>query len=53
MIDPLELYSTDDSFKQFVDKYCDKHSKTPVEALLDYVVREVGLCYILAKEAEE
>lgn len=50
MMDLLELYSTDEDFKRYVDKYCEKHGKTAIETLLDNIVQEVGICYKFMKK---
>ena len=34
-----ELYLSNDRIKEYVDKYCIKHNKKPIDAVKDVVVR--------------
>ena len=45
-IDYLELYKSNEDFKQYVDKYCVSYNKTLSECLEVKLVRIVGRYYL-------
>lgn len=45
----LDYYNTNVEFKEYVDKYCTKHSKTCEEALHDKIILDY-FNYLLQKE---
>lgn len=40
-----EFYKSNPDFKEFVDKYCNKHKLTPEQALEHMLVKEIGRQY--------
>jgi hypothetical protein len=41
----MEAYNTNQDFKEYVDRYCNKHKVTVEEALNHALVQEVGKMY--------
>lgn len=41
----MELYNTNQDFREYVDRYCNKHNVTVEVALTHSLVQEVGMMY--------